>query len=79
MIATALVMVVIVLARFAWLYPATYLPRMFSKSLRERDPSPPWQWPFALAFTGVRGSVSRPPRWRCRSRCPIAMPSRIAT
>jgi CPA1 family monovalent cation:H+ antiporter len=51
-------MIVIVLARFAWLYPATYLPRMLSKSLRARDPSPPWQWPFALAFTGVRGSVS---------------------
>jgi CPA1 family monovalent cation:H+ antiporter len=51
-------MVIIVLARFAWLYPATYLPRMLSKSLRARDPSPPWQWPFALAFTGVRGAVS---------------------
>lgn len=58
MIATAVVMVIIVLARFAWLYPATYLPRMLSKSLRARDPSPPWQWPFALAFTGVRGAVS---------------------
>src|SRR6478752_558594 len=58
MIATAVVMVVIVLARFAWLYPATYLPRMLSKSLRKRDPSPPWQWPFVLAFTGVRGAVS---------------------
>ncbi|MGD5712526.1 cation:proton antiporter, partial [Xanthomonas citri pv. citri] len=51
MIATALVMAIIVLARFAWLYPATNLPRMLSKSLRARDPSPPWQWPFVLAFT----------------------------
>src|SRR5262249_43351101 len=25
---------------------------------RRRDPSPPWQWPFVLAFTGVRGIVS---------------------
>ncbi|MBR0831077.1 Na+/H+ antiporter [Bradyrhizobium manausense] len=58
MIATAVVMVVIIVARFAWLFPATYLPRMLSKSLRERDPSPPWQWPFTLAFTGVRGAVS---------------------
>ena len=23
-----------------------------------KDPSPPWQWPFLLAFTGVRGIVS---------------------
>jgi len=27
-------------------------------SLRRRDPSPPWQWVFVLAFTGVRGIVS---------------------
>lgn len=58
MIATAVVLAVIVIARFAWLYPAIYLPRIMSKSLRKRDPSPPWQWPFVLAFTGVRGAVS---------------------
>ncbi len=55
--ATALVTVMIVVARFAWLFPATYLPRL-SKRLRARDPSPPWQWVFVLAFTGVRGAVS---------------------
>src|SRR5207247_1230834 len=38
--------------------PATYLPRMLSNRLRERDPSPPWQWVFVLSFTGVRGAVS---------------------
>lgn len=58
LIATAVVLMIVVVARFAWLYPATYLPRMVSKPLRERDPSPPWQWPFVLAFTGVRGAVS---------------------
>ena len=26
--------------------------------MRTRDPSPPWQWVFVLAFTGVRGAVS---------------------
>src|SRR5258708_30853944 len=56
--ATALVAVIIVVARFAWVYPAIYLPRLLSKRLRERDPSPPWQWPFVIAFTGVRGAVS---------------------
>jgi CPA1 family monovalent cation:H+ antiporter len=56
--ATALVAVIIVVARFAWVFPATYLPRVWSKRLRERDPSPPWQWVFILAFTGVRGAVS---------------------
>jgi CPA1 family monovalent cation:H+ antiporter len=55
--ATALVAVIVIVARFAWVYPATYLPRL-SKRVRDRDPSPPWQWPFAIAFTGVRGAVS---------------------
>jgi len=55
--ATALVAVIVIVARFAWVFPATYLPRL-SKRVRERDPSPPWQWVFAIAFTGVRGAVS---------------------
>jgi monovalent cation/hydrogen antiporter len=54
---TALVTLMIIVARFAWLYPAVYLPRLL-KSVRTRDPSPPWQWVFVLAFTGVRGAVS---------------------
>jgi monovalent cation/hydrogen antiporter len=55
--ATALVAVIIIVARFAWVFPATYLPRL-SKRLRARDPAPPWRWVFVLAFTGVRGAVS---------------------
>jgi CPA1 family monovalent cation:H+ antiporter len=48
---------VVILARFVWTYPATYLPRMIP-AIRRRDPPPPWQHPFAIAFTGVRGIVS---------------------
>jgi hypothetical protein len=55
--ATALVTVMIIIARFAWVFPGTYLPRLFER-VRRRDPSPPWQWVFVLAFTGVRGAVS---------------------
>jgi CPA1 family monovalent cation:H+ antiporter len=47
----------VIVARFAWVFPATYLPRLIRR-VRERDPSPPWQWLFVLAFTGVRGAVS---------------------
>ena len=54
----ALVSAVVIVARFVWMYPGTYLPRWLSASLRRRDPAPPWQWPFVLAFTGVRGIVS---------------------
>jgi CPA1 family monovalent cation:H+ antiporter len=57
-IAVPLVVAVIVIARFVWVFPAIYLPRWFSPALARRDPSPPWQWTFLLAFTGVRGVVS---------------------
>ena len=57
-VSAAVVSAVVIAARFAWMFPATYIPRWLSASLRRRDPSPPWQWPFALAFTGVRGIVS---------------------
>ena len=57
LIATALVTVTVIVTRFAWVFPATYLPRLI-KRVRVRDPSPPWQWVFVLSFTGVRGAVS---------------------
>ncbi len=57
-ISAALVSTVVIAARFLWMYPATYLPRLLFPSLKRKDPSPPWQWPFAVAFTGIRGIVS---------------------
>ena len=58
LLTTALVAVIVIVARFAWVYPATYLPRLISKQIRERDPAPSWQTTFVVAFTGVRGAVS---------------------
>ena len=58
LIATAWTTLITIAARFVWVFPATYIPRWVSPSLRERDPSPPWQSPFFLSFTGVRGVVS---------------------
>jgi CPA1 family monovalent cation:H+ antiporter len=58
LITTALVAVIIIIARFAWVYPATYLPRLLSKRARERDPAPSWRATFVVGFTGVRGAVS---------------------
>jgi len=58
LISASVVSVVVILARFAWMFPATYLPRLLIPRIARTDPSPPWQWPFALAYTGVRGIVS---------------------
>jgi Na+/H+ antiporter len=56
--AIALVAVIVIVARFAWVYPATYLPRLINPRLRARDPMPSWRTVFVVAFTGVRGAVS---------------------
>jgi Na+/H+ antiporter len=57
-LSVAVITAVVIVARFVWVFPATYLPRWLFPPVRKRDPSPPWQWPFVLAFTGVRGIVS---------------------
>ena len=55
---TFLIVGVAVVSRFIWVFPAVYVPRWLSPALAKRDPSPPWQWAFLLAFVGVRGVVS---------------------
>ena len=49
---------VVIVARFVWVSPSIYLPRWINPALARRDPAPPWQWQFFLAFVGVRGVVS---------------------
>jgi monovalent cation/hydrogen antiporter len=56
--ATLLTVLIVVVARFVWVYPAVYLPRWLSTRVARRDPLPPWQSTFFLAFVGVRGVVS---------------------
>jgi CPA1 family monovalent cation:H+ antiporter len=54
----ALVCLTVIVVRFAWVFPATYLPRYFSAKIRIRDPSPPWQMVVIIAWAGMRGVVS---------------------
>src|SRR6202042_189380 len=51
LLSTALVAAIVIVARFAWVYPATYLPRLWNRQLRARDPSPSWRVVFVIAFT----------------------------
>jgi monovalent cation/hydrogen antiporter len=55
--ATAISLAVIVI-RILWVFPAAYLPRLLSKSLRKRDPYPAWQHVTLIGWTGMRGVVS---------------------
>ena len=54
----ALVTAVVVGARFAWIFPVAYLPRLLSRRIRERDPVPSWRAKTVLAWSGMRGAVS---------------------
>jgi CPA1 family monovalent cation:H+ antiporter len=56
--AGALASVTVIVVRFIWVFPATYLPRLLFPALRRRDPSPNWRWPFLVSFAGLRGVVS---------------------
>jgi len=55
LIATAVATAIAIVARFVWVFPATYIPRWVSASLARRDPSPSWRTVFFIAFTGIRG------------------------
>ena len=48
----------VIVVRFVWVFPATYLPRLMSRRLRERDPYPPWQYPALISWIGMRGAVT---------------------
>jgi Na+/H+ antiporter len=54
---TALVFGVIVVARFVWMYPATYLARLIPQ-VRAREPRPPATVPTVIAWAGMRGVVT---------------------
>jgi CPA1 family monovalent cation:H+ antiporter len=48
----------VILIRVAWVFPATYLPRLLSARVRARDPYPSPRNVMIVAYTGLRGIVS---------------------
>ncbi|AVH95519.1 Na+/H+ antiporter [Streptomyces cinereoruber] len=52
------VFVAVVLVRFVWVYPATFLPRWLSARVREREPGVDWRAPLVVGWAGMRGVVS---------------------
>jgi monovalent cation/hydrogen antiporter len=53
-----LVSLTVILVRMIWVFPATYVPRLAVRRIRERDPSPPWRSVSVIAWTGMRGVIS---------------------
>ncbi|MCU7724702.1 Na+/H+ antiporter [Actinoplanes sp. KI2] len=54
---TAAVIGTVVVVRFVWMYPATYLVRMIPR-IRRREERPPWTMPTVIAWAGMRGVVT---------------------
>lgn len=46
----------ILIGRFIWVYPATYLSDLFTPAKRKK--SIPWQFPFVISWSGMRGGIS---------------------
>jgi len=49
---------VTILVRLLWVYPGAFVPRMLSKRIRQREPSPGWKPIFLVGWSGMRGVVS---------------------
>ena len=54
---TAVVLGTVIVGRFVWVFPATYIPRWIP-AIRRRDPAPPWSVPTIIAWAGMRGVVT---------------------
>ncbi|MFF9895243.1 Na+/H+ antiporter [Streptomyces longispororuber] len=52
------VFALVVAVRFVWSYPATYVPRLLSPRIREREKDTDWRRPLVVSWAGMRGVVS---------------------
>ncbi|MGW1885128.1 Na+/H+ antiporter [Streptomyces sp. NPDC001970] len=52
------VFIAVVAVRFVWVFPSTFLPRVLSRRIREREPGVTWKTPVIVAWAGMRGVVS---------------------
>jgi CPA1 family monovalent cation:H+ antiporter len=53
-----LICAAVILIRIVWVPIFTYVPRYLFRSVRARDPYPPWQAPAVISWSGIRGGVS---------------------
>jgi len=54
---TAAIVLAVVVARFVWVFPATYLTRIIPAA-RRADPAPSWRAVFLVGWSGLRGVVT---------------------
>ncbi|MER0482571.1 Na+/H+ antiporter [Streptomyces sp. Edi2] len=54
----AVMFLAVVLSRFVWVFPSTYLPRVLSARIRARETDTTWKAPVVVGWAGMRGVVS---------------------
>lgn len=54
----AIISLTVMLLRIIWVFPAAYIPRKLFPAIARKNPMPPWQFLFAIGWTGMRGIVS---------------------
>ncbi|MEU9940567.1 Na+/H+ antiporter [Streptomyces lavendulae] len=52
------VFLAVVVARYLWVFPATFVPRWVSERIRLREPDTDWKAPVIVGWAGMRGVVS---------------------
>lgn len=55
---TLILTLAVIVIRFVWVFPATWLPRVLVPGLAKRDPMPPIGFIVVIGWTGMRGIVS---------------------
>jgi len=48
----------LIILRFLWVYPSTFIPRWISKKITANEPNPGWRGPLIVSWAGMRGVVS---------------------
>jgi len=55
----SIIIFTVIVARFIWVFIAqVFLPRFLFPSILKKDPYPPWQFPFLISWSGMRGPIS---------------------
>ena len=52
------VVLAVIAVRIIGVFAVTYVPRVLSRGVRERDPFPPWTYPAFISWNGMRGAVT---------------------
>jgi CPA1 family monovalent cation:H+ antiporter len=56
--AIAITSVIVIVARFLWVFPGTYLQTILARKRHRQVSRPPWREIVVIGFTGIRGVVS---------------------